>query len=123
MYVLPFSMGPVGSPLSKVGVQVTDSAYVSMCMRIMTRLGSNVLDALGTDDFIRCLHSVGQPLPMQSKYLECLLLLIYYRDFEHIEVVFIPNRVIHMEHGNFSSYCTRITCDTYSFLIQLLLKL
>lgn len=59
-------MGPVGSPLSKIGVQVTDSAYVVASMRIMTRMGQNVLDTLGNDDFIKCLHSIGQPLPMKS---------------------------------------------------------
>lgn len=62
MYVLPFSMGPVGSPLSRIGVQLTDSAYVVASMHIMTRLGTPVLRALGDGDFIKCLHSVGQPL-------------------------------------------------------------
>jgi phosphoenolpyruvate carboxykinase (GTP) len=68
MYVIPFSMGPVGSPLSKVGVQVTDFSYVVLSMRVMTRVSSRIWDIIRDgQEFVKCVHSVGAPRPVQRK--------------------------------------------------------
>ncbi|VDK48602.1 unnamed protein product, partial [Cylicostephanus goldi] len=70
VYVIPFSLGPIGGQYSINAVQITDSAYVVLNVRIIARVSSSIWDAIGQADFVRCVHSVGRPRPVMASVKE-----------------------------------------------------
>lgn len=76
LYVIPFSMGPIGSPMSKVGIEITDSIYVVLCMIIMTRMHPDVWDVIECcKEFVRCVHSVGCPTSSHRKFKKIMFII------------------------------------------------
>ena len=96
MYVIPFSMGPIGGPLSKIGVQLTDCNYVVLSMRIMTRMSPQIWNVLAqNDDFVKCVHSIGAPRPITRKVINhwpC--------NPEKILITHFPNEKLIMSYGS-----------------------
>lgn len=85
MYIIPFSMGPVGGPLSKIGIQLTDFNYVILSMRIMTRVTPDIWKVLGDGDFVKCVHTIGAPRPVKKRIISH-----WPGDSEHVLIAHYP---------------------------------
>jgi len=95
MYVIPFSMGPIGGPLSKIGVQLTDFNYVVLSMCVMTRVSPDVWKALGEGQFVQCVHTIGAPRPLQRKLVNH-----WPGDSEHILIAHFPQERKIVSYGS-----------------------
>lgn len=96
MYAIPFSMGPIGGPLSKIGIQLTDFNYVILSMRIMTRVSPKIWKVLGdSDEFVRCVHTIGAPRPVQKKVINHWPV-----DSEHILITHFPEERKIVSYGS-----------------------
>ena len=106
MYIIPFSMGPLGGHLSKIGIQLTDSPYVVASMRIMTRMGKEVLATLDSKDqqgdFVRCVHSIGRPDPNDEAQVQKVneRLLTWPCDPERVLIAHYPHRNEIVSYGS-----------------------
>jgi phosphoenolpyruvate carboxykinase (GTP) len=95
MYVIPYSMGPIGGPLSKIGIQLTDFNYVILSMGIMTRVSSAIWKALGEGEFVQCIHTIGAPRPLQRKCISH-----WPGDSEHILIAHYPQERKIISYGS-----------------------
>lgn len=95
MYVIPFSMGPIGGHLSKIGIQLTDFNYVVLSMTIMTRVSPKVWDALGDDEFVECIHTIGAPRPLERKCINH-----WPGDSDHIIIAHYPSERRIVSYGS-----------------------
>jgi len=95
LYVIPFSMGPIGGPLSKIGIQLTDFNYVILSMQIMTRVSPMIWEALGDGEFVKCVHTIGAPRPVVKKIISH-----WPGDSEHIIIAHYPDERKIISYGS-----------------------